>query len=349
MSSLETLIKEWRGLGVLTQFDPDTSSWIFIALHDDTLGAPVGGTRLKHYATPADGLRDAQRLAEGMTHKWAAIGLDSGGGKAVLAVPERFSAESRHRLLSKYAALLNTLSGAFATGRDLGTTDDDMRALRKITPYVHGVDIETNQARDPGPWTARGVFAALRAAVRHLDGRSDLGGLTVLIQGIGAAGAPLARRVAAAGASLILSDVDTKRATELAAELDAQTVLPQDVFDTTCDVYSPCAVGGVLSESTISRLKCRAVVGSANNQLAELEDAERLHERGILYAPDYVTNGGGALAFGLISRGVDDVEELERRVDGLEHALDEIFRQSASNAESPVHAARRRVQRQLNR
>ncbi|NIM63786.1 MAG: amino acid dehydrogenase, partial [Acidobacteria bacterium] len=155
--SLESLVQAWDGLAVVTRHHAPTGSWIFIALHDATLGNPCGGTRLKHYPDPAAGLRDAMRLARGMTHKWAALKFKQGGGKAVLAVPENLDEHGRRSLLLDYGRLVDELGGVFATGRDLGTTDDDMRVLAEVTPFVHGVDRESDRARDPGPYTARGV------------------------------------------------------------------------------------------------------------------------------------------------------------------------------------------------
>ena len=346
--TIESLIQNWDGLSVIARYHRASASWIFIAIHDDTLGSAIGGTRLRHYDRPADGLHDAMRLAAGMTFKWAAAGLDSGGGKAVLAVPDPLTAAARANLLTDYAQLLNTLSGAFSTGRDLGTSDDDMRALRRVTRYVHGVNVQTDEARDPGPWTARGVMAAIRAVCRRLDGRTDVGGRRVVVQGVGDVGEPLARLLAAAGADLILADVDAARAERLADELGAQVVSASNVSATPCDVLAPCAIGATLNDKTIDSLACRAVAGSANNQLGRPEDAERLAARGIVYAPDYVANCGGALAFGLIARGVNDEVELRRRVDAVEQKLDGIFEEAAAHGESPVYAAQRMVQRMLD-
>jgi leucine dehydrogenase len=347
--SIRSLIRDWPGLAVVARFDATTKTWVFIAMHDDTLGTPVGGTRLKSYPTPADALIDAMRLAEGMTHKWAAMGLDSGGGKAVLAVPGPLEPPARRGLLLRYGRLLETLSGAFSTGRDLGTTDEDMLVLAEVTRHVHGVDREHGTARDPGPFTAAGVLAAMRATARRLFDSSALRDRSVLVQGVGGVGLPLAHRLAAEGARLMLSDVDDDRVRELAARLGAEVVDPEQVYDAVCDLYAPCAIGATLNEGTIARLRCRAVVGSANNQLGEEADADRLHGRGILYAPDYVANSGGALAFGSIHRGVTDETELARRVDAIERSMDELYAEAAESDEPPQHAARRRVQRELDR
>ena len=345
--SFESLIREWPGLAVVLRRDQPSGSWIFIALHDDRLGPPVGGTRMKPYDRPVDGLRDAMRLASGMTDKWAALGLDSGGGKAVLAVPAILEGATRRGLLRRYGRLVESLHGGFATGRDLGTTDEDMRTLAEVTRYVHGVDKARGATRDPGPYTAAGVLASMRAVLPRI-GKDGFEGCTVVIQGVGDVGAPLARSLARQGATLLLSDLDIARAEDLAAELK-QTVIEADaVHDTRCDIYAPCAIGATIHAESVPRLRCRAVVGSANNQLAEDVDAERLAEAGILYAPDFIANGGGALAFGLIQRGQKDEETLLRAVAGIEQTLAAVFEVAARRGEPTLHAARRLVRQRLN-
>lgn len=351
---LEELVREWDGLGVVLRFDPPSGSWIFIALHDDTLGRPTGGTRMATYPTPADGLRDAMRLAAGMTDKWAVAGVSFGGGKAVLAVPGPLAGEDRRGLLGRYGALVESLHGAFSTGEDLGTTPDDMAEIGRATRYVMGGHGADGHPADPGPFTSHGVACALRAVLQRLDGDDDPAGRRVLIQGVGDVGAPLARELAAAGAQLLLSDVDGERARRLAAELDgdgtaARTVDADAVYDVPCDVFAPCAVGAVLSPGTVPRLRCRAVVGSANNQLASDDDAERLHRRGILYAPDYVANAGGAIAFAHLAKDRHaGSDELMRRVEVIRPMLEEILAEAAERDESPLAASRRRVRRILD-
>lgn len=345
MNDIESLLRDWDGLATVVRYDHLTGAWIFIALHDDTLGRPMGGTRMKQYPTPADGLRDAQRLAEGMTHKWAAAGLEMGGGKAVLALTRPLAGPERQGLLRRHGRLIASLHGSFATGPDLGTTAEDMGVIAEETRHVHGVT--RDGVIDPGPYTARGVFASQRATFRRLFGSPEPAGRTVLVQGTGGVGGPLARRLAAAGAEVILSDVDEARAAALAAEIGGTTVPPSAALETPCDVFAPCAVGAILNPDSIPRLACRAVCGSANNQLNRPEDADLLHDRGILYAPDYVANSGGAIAFHLMGRKAGE-EEIARRLEGLEQVLDEIFAEAERERRSPLWAARRRVERMLD-
>lgn len=360
---LQDLIQGWNGDAVVTRYDHPTGTWIFIALHDRTLGSATGGVRLHTYPSPAEGLHDALHLAEGMTHKWAAADLPFGGGKAVLAVPGPLNGQAREGLLRRFGRLVESLGGAFTTGEDLGTTPQDMAVIHEETGYILGAGKGPGHVVDPGPFTARGVFAALRAGLRAAFGDDALKGRTVVIQGTGDVGAPLARHLVRGGARVLLADVEDRRARRLAGELAseaeqagltdppsrARVIAPREVYDAPGDVFAPCAVGFVLSEETIPRLSCKLVAGSANNQLASPEAAELLHRRGILYAPDYIANSGGAIAFGMMAQGVEDRDILFARIDKLGEILDEIFDEAAERNESPLHAAHRRVRRILAR
>lgn len=347
--ALLDLIARWDGLGVLVRRDEPTGAWIFVALHDDTLGPATGGCRMKVYPRPEDGLADALRLAEGMTHKWAAMDFPFGGGKTVLAVPRIPEGDERRALFRRFGGLLNSLRGAYGTGADLGTTVEDMQTIAEESEYVIGVHGRSDGPMDPSPFTALGVFAGIRAALRHRYGTDDFRGRTVLVEGVGAVGGPLARRIAEAGGDLLVADADVRRAEEVASELGGIAVKGSAPSSTECDVYAPCAVGATLSRASIPALRCEIVAGAANNQLKEPADADRLAERRILYAPDYVINGGGAMAFTLIYRGVEDTAELERHVTSIGTRLESIFKEAAATGSSPVVAARAHVDRVLAR
>ena len=347
--TLEAVIGDWDGEAVAIRFDRETGAWFFVAFHDTTLGTPNGGTRMRVYDGAADGLEDAMRLAEGMTRKWAVLGLPFGGGKAVLAVSSWPEGEEREGLLLRYGRFLETLGGSFQTGVDLGTTPEDMLVIGRVTRNVHGVEFETGRMIDPGPFTARGVLRGIEAALQAVFGDPSPEGRSVLVQGLGDVGRPLAGFLAERGARLLVSDLDQERAARVTRELGGEPVPPAEVAGRPCDVYAPCAVGGILTRETIPGLACRIVAGSANAQLGEPGDADRLHERGILYAPDYVVNGGGAAAFGLLSIGVRDEAAILARVDGIGDTLREIFHAAAERDESPVETARRKVDEVLGR
>jgi leucine dehydrogenase len=221
-----------------------------------------------------------------------------------------------------------------------------MATIGMETEHVHGYVRDSGQALDPGPFTALGVFVGMRAALRAAFGSEAFGGRTVLLQGVGDVGVPLARMLAEAGATLMLCDSDEPRAAHLAEELGAATVDADTMYATPCDIYAPCAVGATLNASTVPQLACRIVAGSANNQLAEIADADRLHDRDILYAPDYIVNAGGATALPLLGRGASE-DEVRDRIRGLEQTLTEIFAESRERVESPYHAAQRRVEQVL--
>ncbi len=343
---MRSLIEEWSGESVVAHYDRAAQTWMFIAIHDSTLGPAIGGCRMKVYGSPDEALRDAMRLAEGMTYKWATLGFDVGGGKSVLAVPRRLEGAERDALLRRFGRLVDSLRGAYACGPDLGTTPDDMAVIARETPYVHG-GTRGGETVDPGPYTALGVWAGLRAAVEQVFGSEELAGRAVLIEGVGDVGIPLAWLLTESDARLLLSDIDAARADAMAAEVGADVVPAEEVYGVPCDVYAPCAVGATLNAATIPMLACRVVAGSANNQLAEPDDAERLHERGILYAPDYVINAGGATALPLLGRGDHTEEQVRDRIRGFQAVLREIFAEAAERSESPLHAATRRVERVL--
>lgn len=343
------ILEEWDGVGVVVRRDRTTGTWIFVVLDDDTLGPATGGCRMKVYPRPEDGLVDALRLAEGMTYKWAAMDFPFGGGKVVLAVPRLLSGDERRGLLHRFGELLNSLGGRFGTGVDLGTTAEDMRTIAEVCPYVIGVHGRSEGPMDPSPFTALGVFEGIRAALRHRHGDDALEGRRVLVQGVGAVGESLAERLAEAGAELIVCDLDESRAEEVAARLDASIVSPKAAYETPCDVYAPCAVGATLSAETIPLLRCDVVAGAANNQLCDPEDAHRLRDRGILYAPDFVINGGGAMAFTLIYQGERGIEELERRVRSIGSHLETIFAEADGSEIAPAEAAFAHAERILAR
>jgi glutamate dehydrogenase/leucine dehydrogenase len=342
---MEELMRCWDGEYVVMRYDHGADAWMFIAVHSTVLGNASGGTRMKVYETPAAGLRDAQRLAAGMTYKWAGVDFPQGGGKGVIALSRPVEGGERERLLERYGELVESQRGGFSTGADLGVGPELVRVIARETSHVFGL----RGAGDPGPWTALGVFSAMQAVAEELFGSVDLEGHTVLVQGMGDVGVPLGKRLVDAGADLKIADINVERAAGIAGELGAKVVDADKVYSEPCDIFAPCAVGGVLSAETISRLCCKAVAGSANNQLETSEDAERLHERGILYAPDFISNAGGAVALcGMEALGMTD-DYIMRKVLSIRDTLTAIFKEAKERGESPLRAAERRVQAVLER
>ena len=336
----EELLADWDGEHAVVRFDPESGAWMFVCVHSTARGPAGGGTRMRVYPSPADGLADAMRLSGAMTRKMAAADMPRGGGKGVLAVPELPAGEPRMRLLRRYGELVASLAGSYRTAGDMNISPEDLDVVAETCPWVYGT---TSRGGNSGRGTARGGLHAIRATVEHLFGSPDLAGRSVLVQGAGSVGSVLARELADAGARVLVSDVDEARATATGFE----TVSPERVLETEVDVYSPCAVGGTLSAESIPRLACRAIAGCANNQLAEPEDAQRLHEHGILLAPDYVVNAGGIIQLiGLEDEGWSEAQ-LEKRLAGIGETLRTLFAEAEANGITPAEAAERLVSRRL--
>jgi leucine dehydrogenase len=343
----EDLLRAWDGEEVAVRFDAPTQTWMFVCVHSTVLGPASGGTRMKTYATPADALHDGLRLAGAMTSKNAIAGLPLGGGKAVLAVPEIPTGAARRELFLRYGDLVESLHGTYWTACDMNTASPDMDVVAERCSSVFGRTQAHGGSGTSAPATADGVFAGIRASVAHAFGDEALEGRTVLVQGVGAVGGPLARQLADAGGRPILTDVDDVRAKELADELRAEVVSPEDAVDVECDVFSPCATGGVFTADSIPRLRCRVVAGAANNQLGEPEDAERLAARGILYAPDYVVNAGGIIHLASLEMLGEDVARRDERVRAIGDTLTELFRLADAEGISTGEAAGRMVRARL--
>lgn len=341
------VIASWEGEGVLVRYDAPTGSWIFICMHSHRLGPSGGGTRMKVYGSPTEALVDGTRLAAGMTEKFAVAGFPFGGGKAILAVPRIFEGEERAGLLRRYGEAIESLGGNFFTGCDMNITPADLDVIAEVSPRVFGRPVESGGSGEPGPATARGVFHGIRASLAHALGSADLQGTTVLVQGVGSVGAHLAELLAEAGANVLVTDVAAERAADVAARVGGRVVAPAQALETECDVYAPCATGGTLSAETIPRLRCRVVAGSANNQLAAPADADLLHERKILYAPDFVINAGGVFYNGGIEALGWDAGRVERALEGIGTTLGEIYARSDADGISTGRAAQELAESRL--
>lgn len=340
---MENVLREWDGEFALTAYDEPSGASMFIAVHSTRLGPAAGGTRMKTYATPADGLADACRLAQAMTLKMAVAGLPMGGGKSVLAVPGELDAVTRRELLLRHAHNVHMLGGNYRTGPDMNTNSADMDTLNEVTPFAFGRSVEKGGSGSSAPDTAVGVFHGIVASVAHAYGSPDLAGKRVLVQGAGAVGEPLAEMLVKAGAHVIVSDVALERVEALYDRLGVEVVAPASVLGTECDVFAPCATGGVISSDNVALLRCRVVAGAANNPLVDpRRDGEALREAGILYAPDFVINGGGAIhLIGYEALGWT-TEQVERGLEGIGTTLAEIYR-AADEAGISTEAAAERI------
>jgi len=315
---------------------------MFVGIHSTKLGPAAGGTRMRVYASPRDALEDCLRLARGMTRKFAVVGLPCGGGKAVLAVPALPTGAERERLMRRYGRFIATLASSFGTGEDMNIGERDIDLMGEEGAVVFCRSVAAGGSGDPSPSTARGVFHGIRASIGHAFGTPELRGRRVLVQGTGAVGARLVELLAEAGADILVSDIDGARASAVAARVGGSVVPVDAALTTGCDVLAPCAIGGILDESTIPRLACRVVAGAANNQLRTSEDGARLRSAGILYAPDYVINAGGVLhGYGLERLGWDRAE-LERRLAGIGETLLAVY--TAAHREGiDTHTAAERI------
>ncbi len=264
-----------------------------IAIHDTTLGPALGGARMWPYQSEEEAILDALRLGRAMTYKSSAAGLNLGGGKTVIiGDPNKDKSPGLFRSLGKF---IESLNGRYITTEDVGTTVGDMQYIRTETTHVTGLPLAWGSSGDPSPLTGFGVYQGMKACAREVFGSDSLRDRTVAIQGVGKVGSHLAGHLREEGAKIIATDVNEEAARRAKQEFGATVVKPDEIYDVECDILSPCALGGVLNDETIPRLKCQIVAGGANNQLAEDEHGDLLQKRGILYAPDYIVNAGGVI------------------------------------------------------
>ncbi len=346
---IESLLKDWDGESLICQYDRPTGAWIFIAIHSTRLGPATGGTRMKTYPDQSAAVQDALRLSAGMTYKFAVPNINRGGGKAVISLPDGLDPARRPDLLRRYGKLVGQLGGLFYTGPDMGTSAADMDIIDETAhPYVFCRTPAAGGPGSPGPFTAFGVFTAIQVACEQLFGEPSPKGKRVLVQGVGSVGRNLVPLLLDADAEVLFSDLDAGSIHRHRDELGLCFIPAAEVYAQPCDIFAPCALGGVLNPETIPQLKCRAVVGGANNQLATPEDATRLQARGILYAPDYVVNVGGAMAIpGIEGQGWSRAEAERRVAESVRYALSRIFGLTAREGITSDAAARQIAEEHL--
>jgi leucine dehydrogenase len=311
----------------------------YVSVHSTVLGPSLGGMRLWPYATESEALTDVLRLSRGMTFKSAVAQTGLGGGKSVVVAdphdksPELFEAMGR---------FVDTFGGGYITAQDVNVGVSDLRHVRRATRYVAGLTREEGGGGDPGPYTAYGCYLAVGAALAEATGSGEIAGRTVAVQGLGSVGFALAQRLAAAGAELVVSDLDERNLTRASELLGATPVAANAIYAIACDVFAPCALGGVLNDETIPRLKCAVVAGSANNQLLdEQRHAAALQARGILYAPDYVANAGGIMNIAAERQpGGYDEEAALARIRTIPSILHDVFTRARERGMTTHEAAR---------
>ena len=315
--------------------EPEAGYRGIIAIHDTTLGPALGGTRLWTYASEADALTDALRLARGMTYKAAIAGLKLGGGKSVILADER--PRDRERLFRAHGRAVESLGGRYITAEDVGTSVDDMEFVRAETRWVAGV---RGGSGDPSPATAHGVYQGIRACAQERYGDPCLEGRHVTVQGVGHVGYQLCAELAAEGARLTIADVNPRSVERAVHEFGATAVAAEAIYDIPADIFAPCALGGVINDRTVARLRVDIVAGLANNQLAEPRHGNALQKRGILFAPDYVINAGGLInVYGELHGW--SVERTRRKAAGIYDVVLSVFQRAREDGITAAEASNR--------
>ena len=319
-----------------------------IAVHSTHLGPGAGGVRFWHYAESGDAVRDALRLSRGMSFKNAMAGLALGGGKGVILADE--ARTKTPEMLAAYGRAVEGLGGAYVTAEDVGVGVPDLVQVSKQTRFVSGLPVaEGAVGGDPGPHTSYGVYLGVRAAARRALGKESLAGLHIAIQGAGSVAGGLARLAARDGAKISIADIDQARAQKVADEVGGTVVAPDAVMTLEADILSPNALGAILTEESIAALKVPVVAGGANNQLATPADGQRIHERGILYAPDYVINAGGIINVATEYLKDGDQQTVRGRIEQIPGRLEQIWSESAETGRNPAEVADAMAMRLIGR
>ncbi|MFH1219322.1 MAG: Glu/Leu/Phe/Val dehydrogenase dimerization domain-containing protein [Candidatus Eisenbacteria bacterium] len=309
-----------------------------IAIHNTTLGPAIGGVRMGEYTGEDAAIDDALKLSRALTYKAACARVNFGGGHTVVVGdPKCHKSEALFRALGRF---IDSLNGRYVAAEGVGTTVEDMDYIRMETKYVVGIPSSKGGSGDPSPVCAFGVFRGLEACRMFLSGSDDVKGLRVAVQGVGRVGSRLVDMLAARGAVVTVADPDPEAIARVTSKHAVSVVSPEEIYGVDCDFLSPCAMGGVINDDTVGRLKCRVVAGSANNQLAEERHGAELHKRGILYAPDYIINGGGLINVAEEIPGYDR-ERAMRKTASIRDVLLKVLDSARENAIPTYEAADR--------
>lgn len=293
MGTFEVISKYGEHEEVIFCHDKNVGLKAIIAIHNTALGPALGGTRMWNYKSEDDALIDVLRLSKGMTYKAAAAGLNLGGGKAVIiGDPKTQKSEGLFRAFGQF---VNSLNGKYITAEDVGTGVQDMEHVYMETPWVTGIPKDFGGSGDPSPYTAHGVLMGIKAAASEKLGTDSLKGVRIAVQGLGNVGYNLVKYLSEEGAIITVSDIDAGRIKKTVEQFKVTTVGSDDILAVECDIQAPCALGAVVNDQTITKFKCKAIAGGANNVLAEARHGDQLRELGILYVPDYVINAGGLM------------------------------------------------------
>jgi len=316
-----------------------------IAIHDTTLGPSLGGMRMLPYANEDEALFDVLRLSRGMTYKSAVAQTGLGGGKSVVLGDPAIKSPALFRAMGRF---VDGLGGKYITAEDMNIGIGDLELVRKETRWVTGLSRAGGGSGNPSPYTARGCFQGIRAVLEDVFGSTSFEGRRVLLQGVGAVGGRLAEMLGAAGAHVVICDINGARVNELSKKYGFESVPDATHLDTPCDVYAPCARGATLNDETIPRLKCKAIAGCANNQLHEPRHGDELRKLGILYAPDYVINAGGIINVSMeLFPGGYDEDKAVAKIDRVYDSLKLVFKIAREQRISTHVAADRLAEQRL--
>ncbi len=326
--------------------DSESGLKAIIAIHNTNLGPALGGARMWDYKSESDALEDVLRLSRGMTYKAAISGLDLGGGKAVI-IGDPYTQKDEN-LMRSFGRFVDSLSGRYITAEDVGMTTQDIKYVRSETEHVTGMPENQGGSGSPSPVTAYGVYQGMKASAKFKWGSDSLKDKKILVQGVGHVGEHLIKYLTNEGASILIHEINNKRAEEIAIKYGVVPVSSEEVYGIDVDIYSPCALGGTLNPKTIKMLKCQIVAGAANNQLEdESRDALLLHEKEILYAPDFLINAGGLISVYAEIKGYDKQETMSKTKEIFNTTM-EIFTTADMDSITPHEAALKIAQERVD-
>lgn len=346
MNDFKEKLVAWKGEQLITSIDKPTNSLICIGIHSSTLGPATGGTRMQTYLTPDAAISDCLALSKSMTHKFTLANFPRGGGKAVISVPASLTPTEKKGLLERYGQLLSRLRGLFYTGPDMGITPEDLNTMGHYAPdYVFCRTNASGQANNSGDATALGVLSAIKATFKYLEGKDDLKDKTIVVQGAGSVGSALIKLLLHEKARVIFTDIHLPN--ESLINDGAVFVSPDKIYQQEGIIFCPCAQGGILQEKNIQQLRCKAVVGAANNQLTHPGVIQHLQANDILYAPDFAVNIGGAMAITGMEALQWSHEKAATEIAKIGDTIEMIYTIAANKKISTVDAALQIVEERL--